>query len=134
MSAMGKIFGLVMMGILAALALAEVRRYMRAGQTQEELPYPRRRLRRRLTIAALFMAVIALAAFWPKTVLWLQVALLLGLGAGLLGGLWLLWRDLRETSRAVIEQSARLDRQAGEALRQILEHHVNKSPENPPES
>jgi hypothetical protein len=118
---MGRIMGIALMGLLAALAAAEIMRFVRAGQDPEALAYPRRRLSRRLAIALLFVVLTGLLTFWPRVAPWTQLALLVATLTGMAVGLFLLWRDLRETSLAVVAESSRLTREAGGSLSGLFE-------------
>lgn len=122
------IFGVGLSALLIILALLEIARYRRAGRNPEEFPYPRHRLRRRIAISILFSAIVLLSAFWPKTKLWVQMVMLLGVTGGLLVGFFLIWRDLKETSQTAVRQALRLSQQTGNSLRTTLGEGTNGSP------
>ena len=115
---MAKIFGFILVGMLGMLTIYEVVRFIRAGRGEEDLPYPRRRLSRRLAITVLFSAIILLALYWPRTSAPMQLVLLGAVFVSLLLGLVLLWRDLRETSLAVLDHATQMSE---EASREFLE-------------
>ena len=62
---MGTIFGLLLLALLCVMSIVEIARYYRQRESAE-LPYPRRRLSRRLGIGIIFGIVILLVTFWPK--------------------------------------------------------------------
>jgi hypothetical protein len=99
----GTIFIVAMIGSLLLMALNEVVRYRRAARTPDGLPYPRRRLIRRLGIALLFILILTAMALWPdsgalRTRLALSALVLCLLALAMV----LLLRDLLDTSRSVV--------------------------------
>jgi len=107
--------------LLALLALAEFGRYRRANTSGRDLPYPRRRLARRLTIAVLIGLILAGLVLKPSdlgargNLVWYGLSLILTLAA-----LGLALRDLHETSVAVVREHEEFSRQADQHLRRTL--------------
>lgn len=125
------IFGWAMIITLVTMAIVEVGRYRRAQRAQDDFPYPRRRLSRRIAVSLIFSAIMALLMYWPHGAHpGVQMAMLGIFPIGILIGFLLLWRDLRETSQAAVDHAAVLSRQTGEAFKMILEHKGEG--ENPP--
>ncbi len=109
--------------MLLLLTVHEVTRYMRACRDEEDIPYPRRRLSRRMGIAVLFSSVLILAIYWPKTSPKSQLVLIGSLLFSALFGLVLVWRDLRETSRAVVAHASRMSEEASHDLAEAIKRH-----------
>jgi hypothetical protein len=114
------LFGLVL-AVFALLAAIEIYRYNRARRFPDDLPYPRRRLSRRIAISLIFSAMVGLVTFWPEASPWIQITLLFLLCLGMVLGLVLLWRDLHETSRAVMEHVSGFTRQAEKTFHQTID-------------
>lgn len=124
------IVGYIIIGLLGLLGLLEVARFIRARGGERELPYPRRRLTRRLGIAVLLGGLVFLAMFWPQEApIWVQLVLLGLLLGGFLLSLVLIWRDLGETSRTIMGEAVKLHREAGESMQGLLERS-KKKPQN----
>ena len=126
----GQVIGIVMAGMLGALMAFECVRYRRAARGEEEMPYPRRRLTRRLAIALLFGGAALLVSFWPPVSAGFQLFLIILVLMALAIGLSLIWRDLRETSRAIMEHANRLSEEAGRELLESVRRHdsADKAP------
>src|SRR5262245_23496461 len=118
---MSLVFGWILIGVLFALMMVEFLRYRRAFSDPEEVPYPRLRLHRRFSIGAAFIVSILIAVYFPEHArLWLRIALLLVIAGAMIFGFRQLFRDLSETSRAVVDHARNLDRSAGSELRQFF--------------
>lgn len=117
------IFGWAMIITLLTMAAMEVGRYLRAQRVQDDFPYPRRRLSRRIAISLIFSAIMALVMYWPhRAAPGVQMTMLAIFPLGIVIGFLLLWRDLRETSQAAVDHATHLSRQTGEAFKMIFEH------------
>lgn len=116
----GNVFVVVMIGVLVLLALHEVWRHYWAQHDDQAIPYPRRRLSRRLGAAMLLIATLLLVQFWPTGVsLAVHLGLLVAVVLLLVLAVVVVLRDLHETSRAVVEYAAHSDLE--QALREALE-------------
>lgn len=129
------VFIYVMIAVLVLLSINEIARYRSAGRGGDELPYPRRRLVRRLVIAALFVGVLVAVGFWPQMRplyrLYYMTAILLVSFSGLL----LIWLELAETSRAAIRQAQAMNIEAAKNLERMLREKrskkMNEDPTDP---
>lgn len=115
------LFGAV--GALLFMAGFEVRRYQHARVEPSAFPYPRSRLVRRVTNAALAMAILLGLAFKPDgrspahDLLWYAGCMLLTLFL-----LLITLRDLRESGVAAVAAHHEFQRQAADQLRDLIEH------------
>lgn len=115
------LFGAV--GALLFMAGFEVRRYRLARTEPSAFPYPRSRLVRRATNAALAMAILLGLALKPDgrapayDLLWYAGCMVLTLLL-LLNTL----RDLRESGGAAVAAHHEFQRQAADQLRDLIEH------------
>jgi hypothetical protein len=111
---------------LLLLGAGEAVRYRRAQTGEGELPYPRRRLVRRLASALIFVGLIGWVAFWPRTGPVLQLLMILLVFILIAMGMTLLWRDLKETSQSLVSHSRRVNEDFGESMAQLI---INKPPQ-----
>jgi len=119
---MTRAIGLALIGMLVLLAALEVARYQRAARLEDELPYPRRRLIRRIGVSIIFSLLVAAVVYWPAAApAAAQLTLMLAVLLGTAFGLFLLWRDLHETSRAVVRHATRLSEESGSELLRTFE-------------
>ncbi len=116
------IFIEIMIGVLVALAALETVRYRMARGGGDEMPYPRRRLTRRLAIAAFFIAILLIIACgepswgpWGKIAYLSSILLLTLVGIGFVG------RELVATSREALVQKEDFNRHVARNLAQIIE-------------
>ncbi len=123
---MGTIFGLLLLALLCVMSIVEIARYYRQRESAE-LPYPRRRLSRRLGIGIIFGIVILLVTFWPKMTPLMDLTFIGLLFVLFLMGSLLLLRDLRETGREVLEQTNNLNQQAGETFTKLVDEARKKN-------
>ena len=121
-------YGIIL--ILLAMGGVECFRYRSAARgDDEQLPYPRRRLSRRIGVCFLFSAVVLLIMFFPTGVSpWLQLLLLVAVLLAVCIGLLMIRRDLHETSLSVVRESVRLETEASEAFAKIVSDHQAKQP------
>ena len=109
-------------GLVALMALGEVRRYRAAREDEESIAYPTGRLRRRMGIAVLTLGVLLAIAAGPPgespsvALLWYSLCFI-----GLLIIVILGLRDLRETSIAVVAAHQQFQKEAREKLRETIE-------------
>lgn len=117
-----------MIGTLVFLSALEIARYRAAARGEDEMPYPRRRLIRRLSISIVFVAILAALGWWPQMapvarLVYMFIVLLLALF-----GLALIWRELAETSRAAVQHAKAMNSQAARHLEQMIrENRKSKS-------
>ena len=127
----GWIFLISILGMLVALSVAEIRRYLRARTGRLELDYPRRRLTRRLGISLLMIVVLLAIRFGPRN--FSSIIAFSWYGACLAATMLILllaMRDLHETSVSVLSEHRRLHREAEEELRSTVPGD-GVPPENP---
>ena len=130
----GWIFLISILGILVALSVAEIRRYLRAQTGRFELDYPRRRLIRRLGISLLMIVVLLAIRFGPRD--FSSIIAFSWNGACFAATMLILllaMRDLHETSVSVLSENRRLRREVEEDLRSAVLPDPS-SPENPRDS
>jgi hypothetical protein len=114
---LGNLFAIFLIACLVGMSVVEIVRFRRAAADDQALPYPRRRLSRRLGAALLFIGLLTVALFWPGGAsLGARSVLATGMLAALAVGLVLLVRDLHETSRSVVAMKAEMDRKTAEEL------------------
>ncbi|MEN6624660.1 MAG: hypothetical protein ABFD69_00375 [Candidatus Sumerlaeia bacterium] len=123
------VFIYVMIGTLVFLSALEIARYRAASRGEDEMPYPRRRLIRRISISIVFVAILAALGWWPQMapaaarLAYMFVVLLLALF-----GLALIWRELADTSRAAVQHTRAMNCEAARHLeRMIQESQKSKS-------
>lgn len=127
----GWIFLISILGMLVALSVAEIRRYLRARTGRLELDYPRRRLIRRLGISLLMIVVLLAIRFGPRD--FSSIVVFSWYGACFAATMLILllaMRDLHETSVSVLSEHRRL---RGEAEEELHSSVLGDStpPENP---
>jgi peptidoglycan/LPS O-acetylase OafA/YrhL len=111
----------ILLGSIAVLVIWEIVQFRRARLNSEEIPYPPRRLRRRILIGLLLAGAVIMASHWPAHArLAIHFGLLGILFSCILGAFALWWRDLSETSRAVVEEARKLDQDAGAELAALM--------------
>lgn len=129
---MSDLIGYAIILILLAMGVVECLRYRRANAgDSDQLPYPRRRLSRRLGVCLLFVVVVLTVNFFPEggsglIKLLILAALLLAICIGFL----MLWRDLHETSVSVVNESLRLEVEASEAFAKLMDAEKSKRPKD----
>ena len=119
---------LALIAFLAMLGLLEVARYRRARRGDEELPYPARRLVRRLTASALLIAALGATLAVPDLRPIGRLTLLSLILVVSLLALGLLWRDLRETSIEAVRHSERLRQLEARRMEQLIEEARRRKP------
>jgi hypothetical protein len=106
---------------LGVLSIQEIVRYARARMDLESLPYPRRRLARRLGVAVLFEAILGLLWAWPaRPSPKLALGLLAATGVLFILALLVLMRDLHETSLAMVVASEEMSRRTAGEMKNLL--------------
>ncbi len=118
---MAKTFTLILIGTLAFLSWLEVLRYRQAAGGAEELPYPRSRLTRRLTISGLLIAILLAMGWQPPFGPWGRLLYLSAILTGVVLALGLVWRDLRETSLAAVREAERLKRAEADDIQRLVD-------------
>jgi amino acid transporter len=124
---MSSIFGFIIIAVLVFLSAIEIARWRVAQRGDEELPYPRRRLVRRMAISAIFIAAAAITLFWPSGSPLLQLLLLLAILAAVLVGLVLIWLELRETSLAALDEARTINQRAAHDLAELIKKSASKT-------
>jgi hypothetical protein len=119
---MANIFIAVTAACLGLLSIHEVVRYARAKVDPESLPYPRRRLARRLGVTLLFLVIMGILGIWPeRPTPRVAVALLAAMAVLFVLAVAILLRDLHETSCAVVAASSEMGRRAAQEMRKLLD-------------
>ncbi len=123
---MGLVVAWVLLGAITGLLIWEIIQFRRARLNSEEIPYPAKRLCRRLGIGLLLAGAVLLVNFWPVHARLAIYFILLGvLFVCILAAFALWWRDLSETSRAVVEEARKLDQDAGAELAALMQKHAS---------
>lgn len=116
-----------MIGALVFLSILEVVRY-RTARGGDEIPYPRRRLIRRLSIAGFFIVILLIIACGePPWGPWWKIAYLSSILFLTLLGIGLVGRELAETSRAALAQAEAFNRAAAQNIAKIIEERKKKN-------
>lgn len=115
----GNLFCALILSYLLWLAVAEVRGYRIASVRADEGEYPRQRLIRRLSLGGLVAAILLAVRFQPvlepvHELAWYGLCFV-----GALVALWIAFRDLHETSLAVIREHERFRQEAEREVGQI---------------
>ena len=119
---MGQVLCIVITGALLLMSCFEWVKYRRAAGDPEQIPYPRRRLSRRIAVAFLLIACLLLSCFWPDRIsVWGRLALGFFLLFGVLISMFLLFRDLRETSISVVQVARELDAHTSQELNALID-------------
>jgi hypothetical protein len=114
-------------GLIVALAIAEVRRYRALRDEPDTLAYTRRRLARRLGVAALILGALLgtflrPGAFGPyRSLAWYSACF-----AAIALAVIISLRDLSETSRAVVREHRRFQ----EEMKKELDEAKRKAKQN----
>lgn len=117
MSALGAVLFFSFVGLILALAVTEVRRYRATRLDVDGIAYSRRRLARRLGVAALILAALA-GTFWRPASLgpWMSLAWYGCCLAAILLVVILALRDLHETSVQVVRENKRFKQNLAEEM------------------
>ncbi len=109
---LSRLFLAVIFALVACLSLFEVLKYRSAARAGGPIDYPRRRLIRRITTAALVLGIVSALTFKPGS--WSAMTDLMWYGGCLIATLaviWLAFRDLHETSVSVVAAHKRFVRE-----------------------
>ena len=117
----GKVIGHVIIGIIMMMSLVELFHYHKLRVDEEDFPYPRRRLCRRLLISVLIIGIVILGLNWPGTGgPTLQILLLAMLLLAFLVMLALIFRDFRETGQSIAGEIDRFHRETSAPLASLI--------------
>ena len=126
---MGFYIGWIFIGLLGLLALIEILRYRLANHQDGEFPYPRKRLLRRLATTTILATVLIGSLYFPEpSHPFIQLIIFCMIGLGMVIGLKLLWRDLRETSTDALRESTKLQTEASQSIERLF-HECDKCEE-----
>lgn len=115
-----------MVGALVFLSILEIVRY-RTARTGDEIPYPRRRLTRRLSISALFVGILLIIACDESTWgPWGKIAYFSAILFLTLIGIVLIVREIAETGRAALAEAEAFNRHAAQNIAKIIEQSRKK--------
>lgn len=124
-------FGWFMVCVLLGLGGLEWVKFLRSDPHDEEMPYPRRRLSRRLAIAIVFSVLVLATLYFPDTAtLMAKTSWMGGILFGIVLGLLLVWRDLKETSQSVVAANARFQAEASQSMEDFLREQIREARDN----
>lgn len=116
---MGQIFIYALCAIVVLMTAREVNHYMADRDGDGELPYPRKRLVRRIANAALMLGLLAAFRFKPVDIAPIADLTFYGVSLCVVFLIMLLtFRDLRETSLSVVEAHNEFKRGAAAQIRE----------------